>query len=91
MPKKRRKRAAMAASVLLKCPLCTRRWAVAGDLTVHLTKAHTLAQLAEEITRVAVDLARYTLIYMQKLHIISDYIHFKHSAGLSPSRQRILL
>ena len=55
MPKKRKK---ASASLLLRCPLCTRRWAAAGDLTVHLTKAHTAAQLAAEITRVAVDLAR---------------------------------
>ena len=61
MPKKRRKKAAAASassSLLLKCPLCTRRWAAAADLTVHLTKAHTVAELAAEITRAAVDLAR---------------------------------
>ena len=63
MPKRRRKKAAAAAasaasSLLLKCPLCTRRWAAAADLTVHLTKAHTVAELAAEITRAAIDLSR---------------------------------
>lgn len=65
MPKKRKKKpkGPETLPLLLECPLCADSDAVAtfdgaGELTLHLMKGHTVAQLATEITRAALDRAR---------------------------------
>ena len=64
MPKKRKKRSE-ATFLVLECPLCatadsdsTVTFDAPGELTLHLTKGHTVAQLAAEIMRAALDRAR---------------------------------
>ena len=66
MPKKRKKKlkGPETLPLLLECPLCADSAAAvatfdaAGELTLHLMKGHTVAQLATEITRAALDRAR---------------------------------
>ena len=66
MPKKRKKRPSETAFLVLECPLCpsssadadsTNTFDAPGELTIHLTKGHTVAQLAAEIMRAALDRA----------------------------------